>query len=68
MLRSGRVRVVYTEIMTLPSYAGQQELPEFLRMMQDYGFELFNFFNLNTTDRGQLRQVDAIFRATKLSG
>jgi FkbM family methyltransferase len=68
MLRGGKVRLVYTEIMTLPSYAGQQELPEFLRMMQDYGFELFNFFNLNTTASGQLRQVDAIFRATKLSG
>ena len=68
LIRSGKVRLVYTEIMTLPSYTGQLELHEFLRMMQDYGFELFNFFNLNTTPSGQLRQIDAIFRAVKASG
>ena len=67
MLRSGRVRLVYTEILTLPSYTGQTELHEFIRMMQDYGFELFNFYNLNTTTSGQLRQLDAIFRQGKPS-
>jgi FkbM family methyltransferase len=64
-IRSRKVRLVYTEILTLPSYTGQIELHEFLRMMNDYGFELFNFFNLNTTTSGQLRQLDAIFRAVK---
>jgi FkbM family methyltransferase len=61
MLRHGKVRLVYTEILTLPSYTGQIELHEFLRMMQDYGFELFNLYNLNVTTAGQLRQIDAIF-------
>jgi hypothetical protein len=65
MIRNGKVRLVYTEILTLPSYTGQLELSEFLRMMQGYGFQLFNFFNLNTTASGQLRQVDAIFRAVE---
>ncbi len=67
LLRRRSVRLVYTEILTLPSYTGQIELHEFLRMMQDFGFELFNFFNLNTTASGQLRQVDAIFSVVKPS-
>ena len=61
LLRRGKVRMIYTEILTLPTYRGQAELHEFLRMMRDYGFELFNFFNLSTTSTGQLRQVDAVF-------
>jgi hypothetical protein len=66
LLRSGRVRLVYTEIMTLPTYAGQAELHEFLSMMRGYGFELFNIFNLSTTAAGQLRCVDAIFLPARL--
>jgi len=61
LLRAGRVRMVYTEILVLPTYDGQARLDEFLSMMRGYGFELFNFFNLSVTAAGQLRQVDAIF-------
>jgi len=61
LLRHGKVRMIYTEILTLPTYNGQAELDEFLRMMRDYGYEVFNFFNLSTTTSGQLRQLDAIF-------
>jgi FkbM family methyltransferase len=63
LLRHGKVRLVYTEILTLPAYQGQISLEEFLRMMRDYGFELFNVFNPSVTAAGQLRQLDAIFRA-----
>jgi FkbM family methyltransferase len=65
LLRRGRVRLIYTEIITLPTYSGQAELHEFLAMMRGYGFELFNLFNLSTTPAGQLRQVDAIFLPAK---
>jgi FkbM family methyltransferase len=61
LLRSGRVRLVYAEVLTLPTYAGQAELHEFLSMMSGYGFELFNVYNPSATAAGQLRQVDAIF-------
>ncbi len=61
MLRSGRVRLVYTEILTLPTYTGQLEFHEFLGMLNGFGFALFNLFNPSTTAAGQLRQVDAIF-------
>ena len=61
MLCARRVRRIYTEIITLPTYVGQRELDEFLRLMRGYGMELFNLFNLSLTPAGQLRQVDAIF-------
>jgi FkbM family methyltransferase len=61
MLCARRVRMIYTEIITLPTYAGQLALDEFLRLMRGYGFELFNLFDLSLTPAGQLRQVDAIF-------
>ncbi|MBA4063738.1 MAG: hypothetical protein C0501_08505 [Isosphaera sp.] len=61
LLRAGRVRLVYTEIITLPTYAGQPELDEFLALMRGYGFGLFNLFNPSATAGGRLRQVDAIF-------
>jgi FkbM family methyltransferase len=67
LLRQGKVRMIFTEILTLPTYNGQADLHEFLRMMRDYGFEVFNFFNLSTTTSGQLRQLDAIFTPTNAS-
>jgi FkbM family methyltransferase len=60
-LRSGRVRLVYTEILTLPTYIGQTDFLGFLSMMKGYGFDLFNLYNLSSTAAGELRQLDAIF-------
>jgi FkbM family methyltransferase len=63
-LRQGKVRLLYTEILTLPAYQGQISFEEFLRMMREYGFDLFNVFNPSITAAGRLRQLDAIFVAT----
>lgn len=60
-LRAGRVHMIYTEILTMPTYAEQVEFDEFIRLMKAHGFVLFNLFNLSSTATGQLRQVDAIF-------
>jgi FkbM family methyltransferase len=56
----GRIKVIYTEIITMPTYIGQKELHEVLRIIQDKGFRLHNFYNYSLTN-GRLRQVDAIF-------
>ena len=56
----GRIKVIYTEIITRPTYIGQKELHEVLRIIQDKGFRLHNFYNYSLTN-GKLRQVDAIF-------
>jgi FkbM family methyltransferase len=61
MLRRGAVGLVFTEIITAPSYDGQIELHEFLKMMRDYEFELHNFYHPSVTEAGRLRSMDAIF-------
>lgn len=60
LLADRKVSMVYTEIITMPTYKGQKGLEEYLKLLNDCGFELFNFFNLSTIN-GQLRQVDALF-------
>jgi FkbM family methyltransferase len=61
MLRRQAVRIVYAEIITVPCYAQQLELDEFLRMMREYGFALHNFFDPHSSESGRLKQCDAIF-------
>ena len=57
----GIVNMIYTEIIMLPTYEGQIPFDETIKLIRSFGFELYNFFNYNLTDAGQLRQVDAIF-------
>lgn len=57
---AGKIDVIYTEIITMPSYTGQVELHEFLALLHDYGFELYNFYNFFMHE-GRLKQMDAIF-------
>jgi hypothetical protein len=57
--------MIYTEIITLPTYEGQRYLDEILGQMRSHGFDLFNFYNYSCTNTGQLRQVDAIFIKSK---
>jgi FkbM family methyltransferase len=59
--RDGRIRLVYSEIITKPTYEGQPSLDEALRSFAGHGFDLHNIYNLNSTPGGALRQVDAIF-------
>jgi FkbM family methyltransferase len=56
----GIIKIIYTEIITMPTYIGQKELHEVLRVIQDKGFKLHNFYNYSLTN-GKLRQMDAIF-------
>lgn len=60
-LQQGVIKMVYTEIITMPTYEGQLDFDEILRLMKSYGFKLFNLYNWSITKEGELRQVDAIF-------
>lgn len=64
---SGNIDIIYTEIITMPSYSGQMELHEFLTMLHDYGFGLYNFYNFFMCD-GRLKQMDAIFTRKGFNG
>ena len=57
----GIIKLVYTEIITMPTYTNQKNFYEILELFHNYGFELFNIYNQSTTSYGKLRQVDAIF-------
>jgi FkbM family methyltransferase len=61
LCRAGKIRMIYTEIITQPTYKGQKRFDEALGVFYDRGFDLHNLYNLNSGDSGQLRQLDAIF-------
>lgn len=58
---AGKLGLVFTEIITQPTYKNQKRLDEALNQFERLGFELHNLYNLSVTDKGKLRQVDAIF-------
>lgn len=55
------ISLIYTEIITIPSYENQLELDEALLMFRQYGFELFNIYNSGHTENGRLQYIDAVF-------
>jgi FkbM family methyltransferase len=59
--RSKMVQVIYSEIIIQPTYSGQMRLDKLLGTYYDLGFDLYDVYNLSRTDKGFLRQVDAIF-------
>jgi len=59
--REGQIDMIYSEIITQPTYVGQKRLDEALRVFYDSGFDLHNIYNPSLSESGRLRQVDAIF-------
>ena len=57
----GRIRAVYCEIITKPTYHGQSRIDEVLALFHNLGFDLHNLYSLNHSDDGRLRQLDALF-------
>ena len=64
-IEKGMISLIYTEIITIPTYENQQELDEALKMFRQYGFELFNIYNSGHTENGRLQYIDAVFVNTK---
>ena len=61
LCNSGRIKIVYSEIITQPSYESQPSFHEFLAVFNRLGFGLHNIYNLSVTPKGVLRAADAIF-------
>jgi hypothetical protein len=57
-LKNGIIALIYSEIITMPTYKGQQKLWETLRAFDHYGMDLHN--NLKFSN-GRISQFDAIF-------
>jgi FkbM family methyltransferase len=66
MLSKEAISLVYSEIITVPTYEGQAKLHEHLQFFDSLGYELFDIYN-PTKKSMQLIEVDALFinRAVK---
>ena len=60
-IAEGRIRILYSEIIVMPTYTGQRSLDEYLAFMRRHGFAMHNFYNPLFSNSGQLNQVDALF-------
>jgi FkbM family methyltransferase len=64
--KKGMIRLIYSEIITQPTYKGQKRFDEALACFYNSGFDLHNIYNMSLTGEGKLRQIDAVF--TKAAG
>ena len=55
------IKLIYLEIITLPTYESQKHFDEILLFLRLHNFDLYNLYNLSFTKFGELRQMDAIF-------
>jgi FkbM family methyltransferase len=60
----GIIRLIYSEIITQPTYKDQKRFDEALAAFYNSGFDLYNIYNMTHTVEGRLCQVDAIFTKT----
>ena len=58
-LEKNKIGIIYTEIITLPTYVGQKRFHEMLQIFEKNNFLLYNIYNFSNID-GWLRQIDAI--------
>jgi FkbM family methyltransferase len=57
----GAIRLIYSEIITQPTYKAQKRFDEALATFYNSGFDLHDMYNMSRSGEGRLRQVDAIF-------
>ncbi|MFC1635037.1 FkbM family methyltransferase [Planctomycetota bacterium] len=60
-LSNHAVTLIYTEIMFIPHYEGGCLFHELAGLLKQYGYTLFNLYNLKRAKNGQLRWGNAIF-------
>ncbi len=65
-IKKGKIKLIYIEIITLPTYQGQKHFDEILSLLRLNGFKLYNMYNYSFTQFGELRQIDAIFLCNNL--
>lgn len=60
LLRSGRIAVVYLEVLFAPTYLNQPPCEDYLRFFRSFGYRLVDLYNLARL-RKRLMQADALF-------
>ncbi len=59
------ISIIYTEVMFMPHYAGACMFHELTSFLSQYGYTLFNFYDVKRAKNGQLRWGNAIFVSPK---
>jgi len=60
-LSKHNIYLIYTEIIFVPHYEGGCMFHELTAFLEQYGYTLFNFYNLKSAKNGQLRWGNAIY-------
>ncbi|MCX6702141.1 MAG: FkbM family methyltransferase [Candidatus Zambryskibacteria bacterium] len=59
-----KTKLIFTEITVIPTYEGQKEIDEIIKILRLNGFYIHNFYDIwlgKGKNRGRIRQLDAIF-------
>ena len=59
-IRTGKIKMIISELIVMPSYENQKDLDEMLLLYKNYGFELYTFFNSIDANH-RLKFIDGIF-------
>jgi hypothetical protein len=60
MLKEGRVKLIYMEIIIAPAYIGQPNFEDYLHYLRGLGYIIINMFNLYGSGV-RMTQMDVIF-------
>lgn len=66
MLANQNISLIYSELITCPTYVGQHKLHEYLSLLDSFGYLLLDFFN-PVRSHNQLIQADALFVSSLFS-
>jgi FkbM family methyltransferase len=61
MLSQKRIRLIYTEMIVVPTYKGQSRPHELMSHLEGFGYALAGLYDLWRRTDGRLLQMDAIF-------
>jgi FkbM family methyltransferase len=59
LLKNQKIDMIYMEMILCPTYVGQHKIHEYLAMLDEFGYEVFDFFNCGKID-GKLIQSDVL--------
>ena len=62
LLKRKAINLVYTEMITTPTYRNQFDVGEFISTFEHHDLRLFNIYNQLSASNGQLLQCDLIFK------
>ena len=61
ILEKGNISLIYVEWQVVPLYENHHKYFKIAEFLADYGYELFNLYNINESRSGQIRWGDAIY-------